>query len=234
MPDQDLHNQLATLEKEHKEQTRELRLLTSELFMAEERSRRAIAADLHDHIGQALAMIQFKLMELQGNAVFSGVDTNIREMKKLIDQTIAYTRNLTFELSPPILYELGLAAALNWLTKQFSEKNNLQLMFTDDRKTKPLSDDLNIALYRSVNELLINIVKHAQATAVTVSLQKKDDTVTITVEDNGRGFETDKLSSSPCDGFGLFSIKERIRYLGGTMTITSQPGKGSRVCLCVK
>lgn len=231
MKSDQLQEQLRQLEQRHNERTLELRRLTSELFMAEERSRRAIASDLHDHIGQALAMIRFKLMELQGNAVFSGVDDNIDELKTLLDQTIRSTRSLTFEVSPPMLYELGLEAAIEWLSKQFSEKYRLPIRFHDDKQSRSLTDDLKIALFRSVSELLMNTVKHAEATHATVSISHEDASLRIKVEDDGKGFDVLSLSASKGKHFGLFSIKERLKYLGGKLEIASEAGKGSRITI---
>ncbi len=222
------------LQEQLDERTLELRRLTSELFMAEERSRRAIASDLHDHIGQALAMIRFKLMELQGNAVFSGIDGNVGDLKKLIDQTISYTRSLTFELSPPMLYELGLEAAIEWLAKQFSEKYSLKISFHDDKKQKQLTDDMKIALFRSVSEILMNIVKHAEAKHASVSIYNKEGNVAIEVKDDGKGFDVNGLRASRDKCFGLFSIKERLKYLGGRLDIVSEKGKGTCITIWAK
>jgi signal transduction histidine kinase len=132
----------------------QLRRLATELTLAEERERRAIAADLHDHIGQALAVIRARLREMQSGAVFSGMEKGIEDALELLDQTIHSARTLTFEISPPVLYDLGMEPALRWLCGQFQKKHGLRAEMTSEGSGPPVPDDIQITVFRSVRSLL--------------------------------------------------------------------------------
>jgi len=208
-----------------------LRQLSLQLFMSEENQRRIIASDLHDHVGQALAMLKFKLGKLKGDAVFCGLDRDIDEMRKLIDQIIKYTRDLTLELSPPILHELGFSKALLWLCAQMKEKCELNIVLKDEFNEKIENEKIRIALFRSVQELLFNVVKHSGTLEARLTLQRLDGQLVIAIYDRGIGFEVDGKHSH---GFGLFSIKERLSSLGGLLQINSELKKGTEIILRMK
>ena len=214
---------------------RQLRKLASELSLTEERQRRTIARDLHDHIGQAMAFMRMRLTRLQGDAVFSGLEGSLSEITKLLDQTINSTRSLTFEISPPVLYELGLRAAFDWLAEQFGAKHSLNVKVRADGLIDRLPDDSRVALFKSVQELLVNAVKHAGASQVVVNALVQNGRAVVNVADNGCGFDVRKLSETAVDSmtFGLFSIRERLEYMGGEMSINSQVGRGTEVKLVV-
>ncbi|MHB8158460.1 MAG: sensor histidine kinase, partial [Desulfocucumaceae bacterium] len=118
----------------------QLKSLAQKLSTAEERERREIATDLHDHIGQGLAMIKLKLQVLQGNSVFGGQERDIEEIKNLTKQAIKYTRNLTFELSPLMVYELDLEAALHWLADHFGQKYKMQVALSSAGRSRALTE----------------------------------------------------------------------------------------------
>lgn len=211
----------------------QLRSMASELSLTEERERRRIAADLHDHIGQSLAISKIQLGALRKVLFSSELARSIDKIYELITQTIQDTRSLIFELSPPILYELGIEAAVEWLAEQIKEQHNIMVEFEDDNQSKPLDDDIRVLLFQAVRELLVNVVKHSQARKVKVSVQKDGGNIRIHVEDNGIGFDSSKIYSysDRTRGFGLFSIRERLDYLGGYFTIASEPGYGTQVTL---
>lgn len=145
------------------------------------------------------------------------------------------TRSLTAELSPPILYQLGLGAALEWLVEQMCEREGIKIQYEDDKQPKPLNNHMAIILFRSVKELLINIVKHAKARNVKVSFKRNNNKVLISVEDDGVGFTASSRYSTEmlCRGFGLFSIEERLGQLGGNFEIESMPDHETRASLIV-
>jgi len=210
-----------------------LRSLASELSLVEERERRQIASFLHDEIGQSLAAIRMKFAALRqagGSADIAGM---VDEIQALLEWTIRDTRSLTFELSPPILYELGLEAALEWLGEKIGEEHGIRIEFEDDAHSKPLEDDVRGLLFRAVDELLINIVKHANTRSGKVSILRDGDHVRIVVEDDGVGFDATEIGSrtSQDRGFGLFSIRERLGYIGGCVEVESERGHGTRVTL---
>ena len=210
-----------------------LQSLASELSLVEERERRSIATDLHDQIGQTLSVIKMRCFELRDNLKEPGLLRQIDEIRELVKQTIQDTRSLTFELSPPVLYELGLVAAIDWLAEQFQLKHNLKCTVETDKKSKDLSQDIEIVLFRSVRELLVNIVKHAQAKKVKITIRVNKKNLRIRVTDDGIGFspETKATRAYKDQQFGLFNITERIRHLGGRLEVDSQRGKGTMVTL---
>jgi signal transduction histidine kinase len=211
----------------------QLRQLASELSLTEARERRAIAADLHDHIGQALAFVKMNISVFRGNAIFCGFETNINEITTLLDQTIRYIRDMTFEISPPVLYELGLEAALEWLADKYQNKHGLNIKVSKTGHLGLLPDDLKVTLFKSVQELLTNAVKHSGANEININICGKAGQVEIAVEDNGHGFDVGILEYGPLqkDKFGLFNIRERLSYLGGNFEIDSLPGKGTKISL---
>ncbi len=220
-------------EKKLLEQQDKLRSLSSELLLTEERERRHIATELHDRIGQTLAVAKIKLGELQETKSLSSAAKALNEIREFIDQTIQDTRTLTFELSPPVLYELGLESALAWLAKQIEEKHHIQIDFKDDGQSKPLDDSCRVILFQATRELLFNIVKHARAQSVKVSVHRDNDTIQIEIEDDGIGFDTSELNSQVTGtrGFGLFSVRERINPLGGSLEIESEPDRGTHATI---
>ncbi|MFQ5646458.1 MAG: GAF domain-containing sensor histidine kinase [bacterium] len=238
----DLAYGIATLrtriERQHAEEKlfnyqKKLRSLASELLLSEERERREIAVGLHDQIGQNLALSRMKLGALQESAVSCGLNKPFSEINQLLERVIQETRTLTFDLSPPILYELGLEPALEWLTEQTYEKHGITSRFEDDRQPKLLDDDVRILIFQAVRELLFNAVKYARANNIEVSTRKDASSIIVKVTDDGVGFETSNIITymSKSRGFGLFSIKDRLDYLGGSLKIESKPGHGTEITL---
>jgi signal transduction histidine kinase len=210
-----------------------LQSLDSELSLVEESERRSIATDLHDQIGQTLSVIKMRCFELRNNLKEPNSLRQIDDIRELVKQTIQDTRTLTFELSPPVLYELGLVAAIDWLAEEFQLNHNLKCTVESDKKPKPLSQDIEIVLFRSVRELLINIVKHAGAKRVKITIRVNKKNLRVRVTDDGIGFspQTKVTRDYKDQQFGLFNITERIRHLGGRLEMDSQKGKGTMVTL---
>lgn len=211
-----------------------LRSLATELSLAEERGRRRIAMYLHDHIGHSLAMCKIKLGLLQKSLPPIHHDGQLEEIKGVIEQVIQGVRSLTSDLSPPVLYEIGLAAAVEWLAENVSKQYGIQVTVKNTRQFKKLDGDLQILLFQSVRELLTNILKHAQAQKVKIYIRKdKENKIRIEVKDDGVGFDTARLTSNITKngGFGLFNIRERFNNLGGHCDIQSQPGCGTRITI---
>ncbi|MFA4903252.1 MAG: CHASE3 domain-containing protein [Desulfobaccales bacterium] len=215
-----------------------LRSLASSLSLAEERERRRLAVFLHDQIGHTLALANIKLGELQKSLLGQFPGYPIAELEKtgsLLEQAIRDTHSLTFKISSPILYELGLAAALEWLTEQVQKDHSISTRLIADGSTDPLDDDVRVLLFQSVNELLVNVVKHAQAQNVEVSIRREDGNLKVEVGDDGVGFQMPQpvpFRRERC-GFGLFSIRERLRPYGGFLQVQSEPGAGAHIILTV-
>jgi len=151
----------------------------------------------------------------------------------LVAQAIKSTRSLTFELSPPVLYELGFEAAMKWLVRQTRERHGLSTKFIDDGQPKPLDNDVCVLLFQAVRELLVNVAKHAQAHNVEVSTRRVGNEIQVRVEDDGVGFDISRTSTQGYtrNEFGLFSIRERLSHIGGYLNVESEPGQGARVTL---
>ncbi len=212
---------------------KQLRSLASDLSLAEEHERRRIATMLHDHIGQILAISKIKLGALLQSAANDGFLEQLEEVRKHVEQAIQYTRSLTFELSPPILYDLGLESALEWLTEQIKEQHGINCDFETDNKPKPVRDEIRIVLFSAVRELLMNVAKHALAQMAKVTIRRVNENIVVHVADNGTGFTVSKMNLylDENKGFGLFSIRERLRHLSGQMDVRSAKGRGTRVIL---
>jgi len=211
----------------------QLRSLASELTLIEERERRHIAVDLHDRVGQTLAVVQMKLDALTSSPLGAGQREALDEVSSLIRQTGEDIRSLTFELSPPVLYELGLEAAIEWLAEQFEAQHGLRIEVIDDRQPKPLDEDVRTLIFRAVRELLVNVVKHARADTARVSLLREGDSIRAEVADDGIGFDASQpvTPNHLTGGFGLFSVRERLDSIGGSFEIDLVSDHGTRVLL---
>ncbi len=211
-----------------------LRDLASEMSLTEERQRKRIAIELHDQVTQNLILFKINLGELRGKDLPGELIEPLNETYKHLDQIIGNMRSLTFDLGSPTLYELGLEAAVReYLNEEIQQKHGIKTEFKDDAPPKPLDDDVCALLYRAVRELLINVVKHAQAQYVKVSIYKDNGNIRINVVDDGIGFKppAEEFASGKTAGFGLFSIRERLSYFGGNVDIESKPGEGTQVTL---
>ncbi len=212
----------------------QLRSLASELSLTEERERRRLATDLHDHIGQILALAQIKLGAMREAASSPSMAEAMDEVRRLVEQSIKYSRSLTFELSPPILYDLGFEAAVEWVAELIQNQHAIPISVQTDRQPLPMDDEIRVLLFQAVRELLVNVVKHAKAQKAEVNIGREGSLIRIQVKDDGIG-----LGISPgapltsARGFGLFSIRERLKYLGGHLEVESEPGRGTVVTLMV-
>jgi signal transduction histidine kinase len=209
-----------------------LRSLSSQLSLAEERERRRLASGLHDQVGQTLALTRFKLDALRSGLDEKDTCRQLDEIEALVDEAIGQTRALTFELSPPMLYELGLEPALEWLAEQYEARYGISCKLEDDGRPKLVGDELRGVLFSSVRELLMNVVKHAQAQTAGISICRDGDNVSVSVKDDGVGFDTSDWKWNG-GGFGLFNIRERLIAAGGSIEVGSEPGRGTVVTLVV-
>ncbi len=211
-----------------------LRSLTSELVMTEERERRNIAVDVHDHIAQTLTLAKMKLETVLERA--SGYDlTFIKPLlviDGLIDQSVQQTRSLMADISPAALYELGLSEAIEWLCDHVHTRCGLTVVLNHHLPIKLIDEGIKLFIFRATRELLLNVAKHAKVKEANVTLQREGKNIMIMVRDKGAGFDGGRraLKAQHRGGFGLLSIRERLKYLGGSMEIITGKGKGT----CVK
>jgi len=220
------------------EYRRKLRKLAAELTVVQARERRAIAAQLHENLGQVLATAKLKVAPLRALVADAGLQSRTEEVQALVEEALQQTRSLTYQLSSPILYQLGLEAALQWLAESMERQYGYRVTFTRLGESGELREESSVFLFSSVRELLVNVAKHAAATEVAVRLRWLDDSVEVLVKDNGKGFRRAGLSSisdlnlgaaDSQDGFGLFNIYERVSDLGGRVSLRSEPLKGTAV-----
>ncbi len=206
----------------------QLRTLASDLSLAEERERHRIATELHDGIGQLLALMKMKLGTLLNRDESRPICTDLDEISELLAQVIRDARVLTSELSPPVLYELGLLPGIEWLLARHREERGVSVSMKDDGEPKPLDRDVEVLLFRSVRELLINSAKHSGAENVSVTLRRSGHRLRIEVCDDGVGFaESPSMEATDGSGFGLFSIRERLNHLNGCFEVQDLAGGGT-------
>jgi two-component system CheB/CheR fusion protein len=208
-----------------------LQQMAFEAAKAEERERRRIAQDLHDRVGQSLTVARIKLGQALGAAT-TAVHALISAANDLIASSIEDTRTLTFELAPPVLYDLGLKAALSWLSIDVEKRLGVRVEVTHDGGAAPSDATTAPLLFRAVRELLTNVYKHAKTSSARIALARNGDHFEILVEDRGAGFDVEHVGSATSGGFGLFSVREQIARLGGTVEVESASG-GTSVTLRV-
>ncbi|MCE5278516.1 MAG: response regulator [Planctomycetaceae bacterium] len=218
-----------TAELRHRSQ--QLSRVVSELALTEQRERGRLAQVLHDGLQQLLVGAKFHLavLERSGNAAMGKAIAGIMD---LLDDSIETSRSLTAELSPPILHQGGLVPAMEWLARWMQEKHGLTIALSAERVPDAIGEDALILLFQATRELLFNVVKHAGVKSAAVRVGRFNGAIQITVADDGAGFDPGALTAEDAaGGYGLFSIKERLDLLGGSMEVDSAPGRGSRFTL---
>ncbi len=215
------------------ESEQRLRFLTSQLLTAQERERKRISMELHDELGQSLAVLklQVRAIERRLGDVQLDLKADCRELLNYLDGVIDNVRRLSRDLSPAILEDLGLQSALKYLLNGVSKHYSVSHSFEVEDLDQLFTADAQIIIYRIFQECLTNISKHAGASEVSVAIRKKDGLVSIALEDNGTGFDPAQVSARRIAGrgLGLAALNERARMLGGTLEIRSQPGAGTKV-----
>lgn len=210
-----------------------LRRLASELTLTEQQERRHLASELHDYLAQLLVVCSMKASRLEKYVEHEKGQMLIQEIQEVVQESMTYTRTLIAELSPNILYESGLSAAVHWLGSQM-EKHGLSVRVVSKNEIKKIPDDLAILIFQSIRELLFNVVKHAEAKESVVHLEMEESQqLIVKVIDQGKGFDvsTTRISYTGNGKFGLFNIRERLEALGGRMEIRSHPGEGTEIII---
>ncbi len=214
-----------------------LRSMTAELVLTGEQERRRAAVEIHESIGQLMGMVKIRLGVLKKDSGMTpALKEKIEEILAYIEQSIRDVRSVSYDLSPPILYEMGLEAALRSFIAKIREKHGMDIEFNDDGQEKYLDNPTRIHLFRCIQELIFNIIRHARARHMKISVCRNQDEIHIRVKDDGCGFDSSLLTFHPdaSRGFGLFSVRERMMHLGGHFEIHSEPGKGSEIFLSTR
>lgn len=221
-----------------RESEKELHFLSAQLMNAQEKERKRLSTELHDELGQSLMVLRLKMRSIQ-----EGLSENQERLKTECDDGIGYinevvenVRRLSRDLSPAVLENLGLSAAIRWLTDAFVKHTRIDCVLDMEELGGLFSQDKEITIYRMIQESLTNVAKHAEATRVSLTVTAKEDSVFFVLEDNGKGFnlrETLTGQSGSRKGLGLSAMYERTRMLGGTIDIRSEEKKGTRISFSV-
>jgi len=212
-----------------------LRSLAAEVGLAEQRERKRIATELHDHLQQMLVFCKLKLGQGKPlTAMIPGCTELIKQVDDVLTEALTYSRTLVAELCPPVLQEFGLVAALKWLGEHMSQRQ-LRVSVESGQDYLRVPEEQAVLIFQSVRELLINVAKHAGTQYAGVHLMREEDDLRIEVRDSGAGFDVAVVQSN--DGsshplkFGLFSIRERMKAFGGKLELVTAPGKGTTAIL---
>lgn len=227
------------IEAKEKTYKKHLQAMSVRITATEDRVRRAIARELHDQVVQNLALVKIQLRNLETEPNPDRIYDGLRNVLAVIDRTIADSRNLVFDISPPVLFEFGLSPALEWLTEKMELRHGIIFRYNGnfDEKTalRGVDNDTKMLLYRASRELLINAVKHARAGKVVVSCSVLGDVLELSVEDDGVGMEFvdfEAYSMTPGNGgYGLFSLREQISLQQGELVVAKGDMGGARVTL---
>ena len=220
-------------EEELRHYSERLRVMAMQLSAAEDNERRRLAQELHDRVGQNLTALSINLSmvrtQLPEEAV-APVSSTLDDSQSILEQTAAIIRDVMSNLQPPVLEEYGLVAALRWYADRFASRTGISVTVQGEDPSPRLNTSSENSLFRIVQETLTNVAKHAQATQVTVTLVAEPKTVRLVVTDDGIGFNTeDVINPDVQKGWGLTTMSERAKSLGGSFDIESRPGHGTRV-----
>ena len=221
-----------SLESRAEHHYQELQQLSARLLQVEEEGRRKLSRELHDEIGQSLALLQIEISHALAATQPPAARLPLERARALAEQTVQTIRNIALLLRPALLDDLGLVPALQFQLEEFLRRNPIACDFVEEGVADQLPDPARTCAYRVVQEALHNCEKHAAATKVRVLVRQLPDALLAEVEDNGRGFSCDPQGMPARNtGLGLLGIRERAAIAGGTLTIDSAPGRGTRVTL---
>ena len=211
----------------------EIRRLTEHLQKIREEERITIAREIHDELGQQLTVLKMEVKGLNKklNKAEDGIKQKIRDILELLDITVKSVRRISSELRPSLLHNLGLVAAMEWHLKEFEKRSGITTIFNEPNEELELPDSLKNDLFRIFQESLTNAGKHANANKINVTLEPKGRRLILSIEDNGQGFEKEKITAK--DTLGILGMKERSQMMGGNYEISSVPGKGTIVIVAV-
>lgn len=213
-------------------QSREdLKQLNIYLQNVREEERKLISRELHDDLGQALTAIKIDLGSLKSNLQNrQNTELKINKIQDLLSDSIGTVKRITSQLRPHILDDLGLTSAIEWYTQEFNKRTKIKVTLLIDKDTK-ISRDIEIVVFRILQESLTNITRHAQADEVWISMKKKGNDLAMETSDNGIGISPEKITS--ISSFGLLNMKERAKEIGGSLSIGERPGGGTKIKLVI-
>jgi signal transduction histidine kinase len=203
----------------------ELKQLSARLVEAQENERRSISRELHDEVGQALTGVLVEMANLSTLIRAKDADRVAAKadgIKKLVENALGVVRNMALLLRPSMLDDLGLVPALQWQAREVSKRNGVRVQVAAEQVSEELPEEHKTCVYRIVQEALHNCVQHSRAANVRVTVRQERDRLLLSVQDDGKGFDTQQER-----GMGLLGIQERVSHLGGTFAVESEPGQGA-------
>jgi signal transduction histidine kinase len=213
-----------------RERIHQMQVFSEKLQSAREEEQKQIARELHDELGGTLTSIKYDLLWLEKHSALKGAaKQRYQAIRNMIDVTTKTVQRISSELRPKILDSVGLAAAIEWHTREFTKRTGIEVNLRQNGELPPIEDTVTTGVYRIVQEALTNVARHSEATSVEVAMQLNDSELQVEIADNGKGVDQAMLVHP--ESLGILSMQERARILGGTITITGNPGKGTRVVL---
>lgn len=224
------------IERSLEQKREELQQLSVQLIKTQEEERRTVSQELHDEVGQALTAMQINLEFIEqqlGPECLRRVNERLTESIDLNDQILSQIREISLDLRPSMLDDLGLVPTLNWYVNRFAKRTKLSVVFNTDGIEGRLSPEIETTFYRAVQEALTNITKHAKADRVIIDFVKREQQILLIIQDDGVGFKINQLNELPRPGrgIGLIGMRERVTNLDGEFQIESIANKGTRISM---
>jgi signal transduction histidine kinase len=218
------------VEAAQRERIHQMQIFSEKLQAAREEEQKQIARELHDELGGALTSIKYDLLWLGKNSTMkSTAKQRYQAIRNMVDTTTKTVQRISSGLRPKILDSVGLAAAVEWHTREFTKRTAIKVTLRQTAELPPIDDAVTTGVYRIVQEALTNIARHSEATQVEVAMQMKDSKLLVEIADNGKGID-EAMIAHP-ESLGILSMQERARILNGEISFSKNNGKGTRVTL---
>ena len=221
------------IEAAQRERLRQMQIFSEKLQAAREEEQKQIARELHDELGGALTGIKYDMLWLgKHTAMKRSVKERYQAIRAMVDTTTKTVQRISSGLRPKILDTVGLAAAVEWHTREFTKRTSIEVKLNQTDELPPMDDAVATGIYRIIQEALTNVARHSEATRAEVALRMNNGELQVNITDNGKGIDQAMIAHP--ESLGILSMQERARMLGGNMVITSSPGKGTCIVLTVQ
>jgi signal transduction histidine kinase len=225
-------------ESELKESYQKVRDLAAHLQSAREDERINIAREIHDELGQELSALKMdisflnkKIHKTREQPDWNIIEDNLKSMTNIADQTIKTVRKISSQLRPDVLDKLGLKDAIEWLADDFSRRTGIECSVNINEVDCDINKNIQTVIYRITQESLTNIMRHANASKVSISVKETAGLIYLDVKDNGKGITTEEIQNGR--SLGLVGMKERAYFVGGSFDVSGEPGKGTKISVAI-